>query len=806
LLRDALDSISQGEPVAHEPSIAKSVAEVHTEDVVMEEAPSQQEQVQVQEDVVMDDAPIEGKQSVTEKFQGVSAVASGHTEIHSEVLLVQEEEAAVAAQTEVPMESVHAEGEAEVEKGSETQGEGNEIPPENQFREGKTASSSDSEDDQDQQPPMDNAQKKGKAIEVPDVPLLADTPYERQMRQRVIINLKPVIERLDAQGEILCSLQSDVNSIFMSQASVTKVIYQVRNDMKWFNKEMGSMKSMLSEILKVVGAQSTPPPPPAAQRSEEVPPSPPSSSTAPPAPHTFKKPQPRTISSPTPFPSQSTSSPASSTPISPPPPVFEVPPGSSSAGATSSSGPPSSGPSDIPPTTSHSLSHPSPPLSFITIIPEGAQLESPYLGKVKDKFEEDILRSVLKVGDHIHRADSSSSAPKKRKFSSLSSEPRYPPLWFSLTGDNRNKPLYREYHQKVVFATHINLHFLNLSNHLNIILPYTSLTKLEKSEIFSIAHSNTKEQWARGHRELYNKFLLARSARFPPRDHSLTLSEWFQIHHNNCWAPFIQKEIKMARHFQLFNNYRYVHRLLEVQFSQFKQAINALGLADTHTEAVQVDFATLQVPEEILLLPIHSLVMDSSVGSIIFERFARVMGRIKVQKGFQVAFHRFLFREYHQGHVSAEVLAPILSECERLTPSDWASFYPLSAQQLLEHNESQAREGHSPISTATFLDMNSIHLVQDPFQIWVEHYKVYVALCQELKAKHNLYPISVDQFLTRASFGSVSFKRISLSREAYANLLDEKLALHLKRMAPSIGPKYTLAPGVFRQVFEKQEE
>ncbi|MQL69285.1 hypothetical protein Taro_001572 [Colocasia esculenta] len=527
------------------------------------------------------------------------------------------------------------------------------------------------------------------------------------MRQRVIINLKPIIERLDAQGEIFCSLQSDVNSIFMSQASTSKELSQVKNAVRWFNKELGSMKTMLSEILKAVGAQAPPPPPPADQRSEEgvprpsgpdeqvagpsgpataspqaevsgsgpsgpdeqvsrpsgqaehiteeaeavapgppapsstqtpIPSSPPSSSTAPPAPQTFKKPQPRTISSPTPFPSQSTSSPASSTPISPPPPIFEVPPVSSSVGASSSSDPPSSGPSDIPPTTSHSLLHPSPPPSFITVIPEGAQLESPYLGKIKDEFEEVILRSVLKVGDHIHRA------------------------------------------------------------------------------------------------------------------------------------------------------------------------IDALGSADAHTEAIQVDFATLQVPEEILLPPIHSLVMDSSVGSIIFEHFARVMGRIKVQQGFQVAFHRFLFREYHQGHVSAKVLAPILSKCERLTPSDWARFYPLSAQQLSVLNECQAREGHPPVSEATFLDMNSIHLVQDPFQILVERYKVYVALCQELKANQNFYPISVDQFLARASFGLISFKRISLDREAYANFLDEQLALHLKRMTPSMGPKYTLAPGVFRQVFEKQEE
>ncbi|MQL71932.1 hypothetical protein Taro_004266 [Colocasia esculenta] len=631
-----------------------------------------------------------------------------------------------------------------------------------------------------EKPLVDKAQKKGKAAEVPDVPFLADTPYQRQMRQRVIINLKPVIERLDAQGEILCSLQSDVNSIFMSQASVTKEISQVRNAMKWFNKEMGSMKSMLSEILKAVGAQAPPPPPPAAQRSEEdvprpsgpvekvqgpsgpaekvsgpsgtlesefvqhiaeeaeavapeppapsstqtpVPSSPPSSSTAPPAPQTFKKPQPRTISSPTPFPSQPTSSPISSTTTPPPPPIFEIPPESSSAGASSSSGLPSSGPSDIPPTTSHSLLHPSPPSSFITVIPKGAQLESLYLGKIKDEFEEVILQSVLKVGDHIPRADSSSSAPKKRKISStssLSSESLHPPLWFSFTVDNKNKLMYREYLQKVVFATLVNFPFLNLSDHLNVILPYTPLTKTEKSKILSIAHSKTEEQWARGHIELYKKFVLAKSARFPLRDHSLTLSEWFQIHHKNCWAPFIQKEIKMARHFQLFNNYRYVHRLPEVQFSQFKQAINALGSADAHTEAIQVDFATLQVPEEILLPPIHSLVIDSSVGSIIFECFSRVMGRIKVQKGFQVAFHRFLFREYHQGHVSAEVLAPILSECERLTPSVWARFYPLSAQQLSVLNECQAREGHPPVSEATFLDMNSIHLVQDPFRIWVE--------------------------------------------------------------------------------------
>ncbi|MQM05399.1 hypothetical protein Taro_038207 [Colocasia esculenta] len=80
------------------------------------------------------------------------------------------------------------------------------------------------------------------------------------MRQRFIINLKPIIERLDAQGEILCSVQSDVNSIFMSQASTSKELSQVKNAVWWFNKEMGSMKSMLSEILKARSEEDVPRP------------------------------------------------------------------------------------------------------------------------------------------------------------------------------------------------------------------------------------------------------------------------------------------------------------------------------------------------------------------------------------------------------------------------------------------------------------------------------------------------------------------------------------------------------------------
>ncbi|MQM00106.1 hypothetical protein Taro_032838 [Colocasia esculenta] len=448
-------------------------------------------------------------------------------------------------------------------------------------REGETASSSSSDDDLP--PPTKEGKKKGKEV-ASEVPLLADSPFERQVKQKIVINLKPVIERLNVQGELLCTLQSDVNSIFLSQASANKELAQIRNAMKWFNKEMSSMKGMLSDIIKAVGVQAPPPPadqepeaaaapaeaavnvegpsgpddqvkgppepaeqgsgpsgplesesmqkeaeeslapkpsaPPSSPSHTPIPPTPPSAPTAPPAPQTFKKPQSRPISSPTPF--QSTSSPASSTSIPSPSPVLEAPPASSTGASSSSSGP-SLGPVDDLPTTSHSFLHPTPPPSFITIIPERAQLNSPFMEKIKDEFEEGILR---------------------------------------------------------------------------------------------------------------------------------------------------------------------------------------------------------------------------------------VMGRIKVQKGCLVAFPRFLFREYHQGHVSAEVLAPILSECERLTSSEWSKFYPLSAQQLFEINEAQVREGKPTISPATFLDMNSIHLVDDPFKVWEERYKVYVALHKALRDNHNHYPVTMDQFLTCASFGT----------------------------------------------------
>ncbi|MQM21055.1 hypothetical protein Taro_054086 [Colocasia esculenta] len=265
--------------------------------------------------------------------------------------------------------------------------------------------------------------------------------------------------------------------------------------------------------------EAVPPEPPTSPLQTPAPPSPPSSTTSPPAPATFKQPLPKNISSPTPFPTTTSSSPISSTFIPPPP--------SDSLVGASSYGPSSARPSIPPPSTSYSFLHPPTPPSFVTIIPEGAQLEGPFIQGIKDEFEVAILRSVL-----------------------------------------------------------------------------------------------------------------------------------------------------------------YLNNLPEVQLGHFRQAISLLSSDAAHFTSIQVDFATLEIPDVVFLPPLHSLVMESTVGPLIFERFARVMGCISVQKENSLAFHRFVYREYHQGHLKSNVLTPLLSECERLSPSDWERHYPLTAQQLLDLNAS----------------------------------------------------------------------------------------------------------------------
>ncbi|MQL69278.1 hypothetical protein Taro_001561 [Colocasia esculenta] len=317
------------------------------------------------------------------------------------------------------------------------------------------------------------------------------------------------MEILKAQGDILSSVQSSVQGILASQATASSELSSVRNAMRWFNKELSEMKTMLSAISKTGGlpssaTQSRPaavprPPGPPAQESgpsgpsvqasgpsgpsavvsegqekgkepiaapkatetstlvTPIPSSPSSSSTAPPAPPTFKHPMPRTQTSSSIIPSPPSFSPTSSQTLAPSSPLSKTTPVHPSS---------SFNPKHLP--------YPPTPPSSVTFIPESPQIHSDFDTNLPDDFERSTLISILSTATHVHKTDPPSPAKKKRKHSSsvsIPSTPLFPPLWYSLTLDPQRRSIYKEYLKKCIISTIYGIPFLNRSEHLNIVLP-----------------------------------------------------------------------------------------------------------------------------------------------------------------------------------------------------------------------------------------------------------------------------------------------------------------------------------------------
>ncbi|MQM11956.1 hypothetical protein Taro_044870, partial [Colocasia esculenta] len=85
---------------------------------------------------------------------------------------------------------------------------------------------------------QDTADRRGKKI------------AHRRRKTSQKLKLKPILKRLEAQNDLLSSVQSNVSSIIVRQESISNDVSQVKNSLKWFNKEVSSMKATLSEILK----------------------------------------------------------------------------------------------------------------------------------------------------------------------------------------------------------------------------------------------------------------------------------------------------------------------------------------------------------------------------------------------------------------------------------------------------------------------------------------------------------------------------------------------------------------------------
>ncbi|MQL83217.1 hypothetical protein Taro_015705 [Colocasia esculenta] len=335
-----------------------------------------------------------------EETSNVSKVETALKENHEDTV------AEVVAQghtEDVQMIYAPTQGEPEIQEEPEIQGEPTASTPADQFQEGLVESTSD-----DNVEPVVGLGGRDKGV-APKVPLLTRKAHHRSRKKKIHVHINLAIARLNSHSEILCSLQSDISSIFISQRTGTKEIGAVKSELQEMRSELGTLKKLVTNLSDCESVHLSAPAPPAPTQSmpkevgpsgptfaessplgpsleesgpsrpsmqmesvaeptgpqvsvEEAvvplgpsespnhhtpaPSSPPTSFTAPPAPKIFKKPLPKHISSRTPFP------PASSQPR---------------------------------PTSTFGSLHPPTPPSFITIIPKAASVISHSVHDIKDE-------------------------------------------------------------------------------------------------------------------------------------------------------------------------------------------------------------------------------------------------------------------------------------------------------------------------------------------------------------------------------------------------------------------------------------
>ncbi|MQM09823.1 hypothetical protein Taro_042703 [Colocasia esculenta] len=136
-----------------------------------------------------------------------------------------------------------------------------------------------------------------------------------------------------------------------------------------------------------------------------------------------------------------------------------------------------------------------------------------------------------------------------------------------------------------------------------------------------------------------------------------------------------EKETKLVRQFQMYNDYFDVNGLLEARLSQFRSAISDLHIERPLNVPLQVDFATLKMPAFKLLPQLHFLLMDSDVDPIIFERV----------------------------YIKSSILAHLLAESEWLLSSEWCKIQDFEALK----KELKAHKLYYLISIDKFLEQAS---------------------------------------------------------------------------------------------------
>ncbi|MQL86738.1 hypothetical protein Taro_019273 [Colocasia esculenta] len=200
-LSEEASAAAEARPERFSESVAPEVvASGHTDEIIMEEAPSKGEQVVAHKKISVEDAPIEGEHSIDEE----AAPQGEHTE------------------------SVPIDNEEHVE-----------------FEE-----------------PIARAHSKRKRV-----------AHRKPKKKQLKVNFKPVIRRLNEQGKAITSMQSDIQSISISQTSAANEIgtlstevHSLRDDFKMFKQLCRWMKGEFDSVKKLISSReqssSAPPIPP----------------------------------------------------------------------------------------------------------------------------------------------------------------------------------------------------------------------------------------------------------------------------------------------------------------------------------------------------------------------------------------------------------------------------------------------------------------------------------------------------------------------------------------------------------------
>ncbi|MQM04539.1 hypothetical protein Taro_037340 [Colocasia esculenta] len=227
--------------------VEHSVIEVPATPVVLEEAATVGPEEPVASPRRIEEIPpdhIEPVGQSSEVDTPTTVITSVLHEVLAIVASIQGEQEEVVSKVVAPghsdvhMEDAPAQGEHVAEMAADVQGKPAASPHVDQFQEGVVESTSDEDEVHvDNVELVVGANDKGKGVATA-IPLLTRKAHRRSRKKKIHVHLNPVIERLDAQGQILCSVQSDISSIFISQSIGVKEMSMMKAVLRGMKNEM----------------------------------------------------------------------------------------------------------------------------------------------------------------------------------------------------------------------------------------------------------------------------------------------------------------------------------------------------------------------------------------------------------------------------------------------------------------------------------------------------------------------------------------------------------------------------------------